>query len=472
MIKKLKKFFLPLICVVVFGLLLPLKPASAGILSWLGITGIATAVPSVVVSFAVFILGVLSSIFAGFAGWLLTFVLSPAFTSLSYTNPATNPVIDMGLKITQGFANIILVLILIYIGLATILRLAGYETKKMLVSFVIAALLVNFSPVICGLIVDAANIVMNYLAKPLIGPGGLSSLVTHIVSIWKIYSSGWNFDVLVSSAAQAALIFKLIAAAIFYFLLALGLLMYAGIFIIRYVAIWILVILSPIAFVCRILPPGSGLRKVWDMWWQQFIQWSIIGILAMFFLYLAVQLMVDAPILFKAGIGGDYGWFDMILPYVVPLAFLYLGFVVTQQTTAFGAKGIISLATKGGKAAASSARGRGWQWTEKGARTVKSEAGKIRQSYQIQKVAFGDTRTRALGTAIRGSWQTRIRPAITTPATYKAAGKGIFSAVKDAAMAGAKASFGIKKKGQILCNSCGGAVPAGSEFCLHCRVSI
>ncbi|PJC28963.1 hypothetical protein CO053_01860, partial [Candidatus Shapirobacteria bacterium CG_4_9_14_0_2_um_filter_40_11] len=289
MIKKLKKFFLPLICVVVFGLLLPLKPASAGILSWLGITGIATAVPSVVVSFAVFILGVLSSIFADFAGWLLTFVLSPAFTSLSYTNPATNPVIDMGLKITQGFANIILVLILIYIGLATILRLAGYETKKMLVSFVIAALLVNFSPVICGLIVDAANIVMNYLAKPLIGPGGLSSLVTHIVSIWKIYSSGWNFDVLVSSAAQAALIFKLIAAAIFYFLLALGLLMYAGIFIIRYVAIWILVILSPIAFVCRILPPGSGLRKVWDMWWQQFIQWSIIGILAMFFLYLTVQ---------------------------------------------------------------------------------------------------------------------------------------------------------------------------------------
>ena len=63
----------------------------------------------------------------------------------------------------------ILVLILIYIALATILRLAGYETKKLLVTFVIVALLVNFAPVICGLVVDASNIVMNYFVKDLSG---------------------------------------------------------------------------------------------------------------------------------------------------------------------------------------------------------------------------------------------------------------------------------------------------------------
>lgn len=336
------------IVLIFLGLFIPFKSAFAGILSI--ISGIGTSVPSLIIAFVIFICGALAAFFAGFAGMVLSFVISPDFTALSYTDPAGNPVIKMGLSITQGFANIILVLILIYIAIATILRLAGYETKKLLPKFIIVALLVNFTPIMCGLIVDATNIAMNHFAEPLKGPGGLNSLIIHIKSMWDIFASGFDFATLISTTAQLSQIFKLIAATIFYFFLGLILLWFAGVFAARYIAIWILVILSPIAFVCFILPKGAFPRRAWDIWWTQFIQWSIIGIIKMFFLYMGIHLMVDAPNLFKGDLGvAELGWFTLIFPYIPPLVFLYLGMVMSYQTTAFAAGSVITLTKKGVK---------------------------------------------------------------------------------------------------------------------------
>jgi len=129
--------------------------------------------------------------------------------------------------------------------------------------------------------------------------------------------------------------------------------LFAGIFIVRYVAIWALVILAPIAFVFWALSesPISQIKKMWDMWLNNFIQWSIIGIPIAFFLYLAISsfsLMTD---IFKQQIeapeigGSAPGYLNQIFPYFVVLVFLYLGFIIGLSTSAMGASAVIS-ATK------------------------------------------------------------------------------------------------------------------------------
>ena len=432
--------------------------------------GAVTFIPAVAIALIGWLSVSIISLFTAFAGVVLKWVISPSFVQLSYTKPGfrtgppffENPVIATGLSVTQGFVNMILVLILIYIALATILRLAGYETKKLIITFVIVALLVNFSPVICGLIVDASNIVMNYFVKDLSGGQQLVNSLTSIVDVAK---AGFDWKVF-KATTQISLLSYLFMLAWFNFFLMLALFLFAAIFLIRYIAIWILVILSPLAFACYILP---ATKKYWTLWWSQFLQWSFIGAIAGFFLYLGEQIAALSPSIFVPP-SGELG--SAILPYLVPLAFLYLGLMVGFSTSAYGAKIIVDGFKKGTRAATKTAAGRGWQWTKEGAGAARQEFGRMRQSYQIQRVAFGDTRTRALGTAIRGSWQTRIRPAITTPATYTAAGRGIWSAVRDTGKAFGKAAFKVPKKGQVLCGVCGGAAPAGAKFCPHCAATI
>lgn len=295
-------------------------------------------------------------------GKLLNWVLSPGFIKFSYTKPGPtapdNPIIETGLGVTQGFVNMLLVLILVYIAIATILRLAGYETKKLLVTFIVVALLVNFAPVICGLIVDASNIVMNFFIQDL-GTDAfgakMAKQVSDMMFDWK--NATWE------KSGQSVLQLYILNG--FLFILSFILLLFTLIFILRYLVIWILVILSPLAFACYILPIT---RKYWDLWWKQFINWSFIGVSCGFFLYLGLLFVTHVPAAIPAPTTGQGGLFDPILPYFVSVVFLGIGLVFGLQTSAMGAGSVINIAkTKGravvrgaGKGARLAGRGMGW----------------------------------------------------------------------------------------------------------------
>ena len=330
----------------IVNLLLGQKTATAHISDILGIdpadVGLRTAKAILGVLFLV--LAAISITFAALAAEFLLWVVSPFFIHLSYTNPAYNPIIQEGLKITQSFVNIILVLVLIFIALTTILRLAGYETKKLLITFIFVALLVNFSPVLSGLIVDATNIVMRFFLGP-----DIMQQFTHLsesfVEIWDLFKKVIT-EMFGDRAKQTQALFNLLFVAIFGLLAGIAFLIFSLLFLIRYVAIWILVILSPLAFACFILP---ATKPLWTLWWNQFLQWSIIGITGGFFLYLAAVLINQIIHFVKAPqFAHIHGGTEQFFMYLVPIVFLYIGIVLTLSTSAWGAQSAISLAKKGG----------------------------------------------------------------------------------------------------------------------------
>ena len=303
-----------------------------------------------------YVVAQIASFFADLAAATLRWILSPGFMNISYTNPNNNPIIKSGLGITQSFVNMILVLVLVYIAIATILRLAGYETRKILITFIIVALLVNFAPVICGLIVDASNIAMKFFTQNQTISEKTTGEIAYGTSFTARSKTVFNkmtttheglnplnkeqrADLLINTT-------QLFVMTIVYFLAGLIYLIFALVFAVRYMAIWVLVILSPIAFDFYILP---NTRKFFLMWWQQFIQWCFIGVTCGFFLYLAElfstlvdpksgdasKIALSIPDPSKLTLGAT------ILPLFIPVVFLGIGLIYGLQTSAIGASAII-----------------------------------------------------------------------------------------------------------------------------------
>ncbi len=367
--------FLSLVFVFFNLLFLPL-PASAGI--WETLKNLPLTIPSAAIAAIVWILGMLASLLLTFSNTVLMWVLSDSFTQLPYTKPGPlpdgNPIIEVGLSVTQGLVNMLLVLILVYIALATILRLAGHETKKLLVTFIVVALLVNFAPVICGLVVDASNIVMNFFIKG-IGQTGGSTLINRLSNVSKIFTAGF-LDSMGDFRLMAEKIMRLSLVTIANLLLAFAFLLFAFLFACRYIVIWILVILSPLAFACYILP---ATKKYFDMWWKQFINWSFIGVTCSFFLYLGMRL-ANLPL---GTFGTPTGIGTIVLPYMTPIVFLFIGLIFGLQTSAAGASSIISVAKRGGRA---SVKWTGGKIAQRGIRPVLE---KMRMKEAVGKISKG-----------------------------------------------------------------------------------
>ena len=357
MLKKLQKSFVAslftktsfvFIVFFSFGFLLLPQCASAIDLnpaSWLEkIFGLITYIPSLLftVSFEVMVL--LTGSLAAIAGEILNWVLSEGFSSVSYTNPAENPVISAGFNIVRDLTNMALVLILVFIAFSTILRISGHQTQKLLISLIAIALLINFAPVFCGLIVDASNIVMHFFTDRLTGMDNLMNIVKG--SGDRIVDQFTSLDI----TEQISVLMESSALIIFNCLLTFILLMFSFLFMARYVVIWILVILSPIAFISYILP---ATKKIWNNWWEQLIQWSIIGAIAGFFLYLGQVISLQIhDIIGAGGIGGESaGLFDAILPHMITIFFLIIGVIMSFQTSAMGASQIIAVSKKAGRTA-------------------------------------------------------------------------------------------------------------------------
>ncbi len=341
-----KKVFLCLGCLIfVFFLSLP-SPALA---FWETLKNAALFVPYLIITLC-FVLGILASqAFAWLTGIILDIVMSPSFISISYTQPASNQIIASGLSITQSFVNLILVLVLVYSALSIALRINETEAKKMLSRLIIVALLVNFAPILCGLVVDAANIVMYYFLKPI--EEGVSGVLTQIgPHADRVVQTVWGasadltkrFGVIMMAIAQISLNFAI----------GLAFLLFAALFLMRYVVIWVLTILSPLAFAFWVLPQTKNL---WKMWRDNFVQWSIIGIPAAFFLYLAMGSFSLMTAAFKAKIempgmeAPTIGFLNEVFPYFVVVIFLYLGFAIGLQTSAMGAGGVMKLSGGAGK---------------------------------------------------------------------------------------------------------------------------
>lgn len=272
-------------------------------------------------------------------------------------------IVQAGWAISQNIANLFFIIILVFIGLATILRLEKYQYKKILPSLIIVALLINFSGVLVGFITDIGNIFTNYFISRCSNFNGLLIGLGEIgTNAWEMITS-WDKDIVTQSLS---LISKCVVLILYYLIAIFITFTVMLLFFVRTLVLWVVAMLAPIAFAFYILP---ATRKYWSQWWEQLIQWSIIGIPISFFLFISNKLLVTGskdidtiattfttnntdPV---AAVIGEL--MSSMLSNFVVLFLLMIGLGISITMAPAGAKGIINFGKNAPKKLANSRLG-------------------------------------------------------------------------------------------------------------------
>ena len=86
--------------------------------------------------------------------------------------------------------------------------------------------------------------------------------------------------------------FKLLFIVAFNFIAGYILFLIGGLFLLRNIILWILVILAPLAFFMWALPLPQA-QEYFKKWWNQFISWCFVGVGGAFFVFLAQVLFTQ-----------------------------------------------------------------------------------------------------------------------------------------------------------------------------------
>jgi len=202
----------------------------------------------------------------------------------------TNPLLQTGFEVTLGLANLGFVLAIIVIAFATMLRIESYAMKQTLWKLVVAALLVNFSLPIAGLIIDFTNVLAYFFVNAGGGTGVFENFGTFTDNIVAAFSPQKLWDVKDSIGDSGTeLIFNLIITPIFITIFsaitAITMLIFGFMLLMRYIYLEILLILMPLVWLMWIFP---NLSHMWSKWWNQFLKWNFFLPAATFFIYLVL----------------------------------------------------------------------------------------------------------------------------------------------------------------------------------------
>jgi len=348
-----KRVILPLILCGVLFLLVPTHFTHAvwG-LNWIGKgLEVITSLPALLLAF---ILSICTWVAAGLLG-LSTLLLDWAINNpfpVSMTVPGAyplNPIIQIGWTLTRDLVNMFFILGLSYIGLATALNLNNFETKKAFKNLILVALLINFTPVICGVIVDAANIISNFFLRGVSFAELMKIFTSNQKQVLAEFKNPLQMGDKIPAILQSLMLIVFGLVTFFLFIL------YSILFIVRAPIIWILVILSPLAFFAWIF---DQTKKYFDQWWDIFIQWTMIVVPAGFFLYLGMHVLVKSKGLMKE-LPGDGGIdelegmakiFTSLGPIFIVILFLGIGLMMSLKINAAGSGAIVGASKKwGGK---------------------------------------------------------------------------------------------------------------------------
>ncbi len=243
-----------------------------------------------------FISSVISAMFGAVFGAIIYLEAQIIDYLLSPENfPMTDaPIVTIGWGITRDLANMFFILILLIISFATVLRIKSWAIQQLWWKVVVAALLINFSLVIAGFVIDFAQVLTVFFTKQALGGGGFTTITARMMSAMQIL----NFynpappEGIIAGATQFGA--SALAAFVGIILTLIGLLTVVFVFgaaaiflVVRMIWIWFLLISAPIVWMLWILPATSG---QFSKWWNDFVKWTFFAPIFAFMIFLSLSI--------------------------------------------------------------------------------------------------------------------------------------------------------------------------------------
>jgi len=283
MLKKIKnkKFAIAAFMLVVFVLLFIFLPASP---AFAAPTKLFTKAKDAGISILFFIIESAISL----VGSLLILLMKLLIMLSLYNDFINNPYVQKGWVMLRDLVNMFFILGLLLIAFGTVLKIEKYSYNKLLGRLLIMAILVNFSRTICGIIIDFFQVIMITFVKDFkdITEGNIMEWFG-AKELWKRKS---HSQPEANQAAEAVVnaLFGLVFITIGTIVVAI----FCVILAFRIVALWILIVVSPLAFFAWTFEPaGGGIASLAQQWQQHLWKYCIVGPVLAFFLWLSLISM-------------------------------------------------------------------------------------------------------------------------------------------------------------------------------------
>lgn len=314
----------------------------------------------------------LSSLFFISMAYILDSAISSTIDGGSVTSPYKISTISIAWTAVRDLSNMFFIFVLLFISIQTILGLAGGSAKRWLSHVIIAAILINFSLFLTGVVIDAGNVLaMGFWDKMKTTQAGKtgSSVSMQLLQGLKLQTIGDVKDASGKPIEQTqdkelyaylgGIIVTLVAGYVF--------LAGAVMMIIRTVTLMILMIASPFAFLGFALPKGGGFAQTWL---SKLIGNAFVAPAFLAMLYID-SLIINSTDLnkmtgadstkFGAAFGGDPSSLAIIYHYVLVIILILASLTVANQVSSGAGSTGSAWAKKiiGGGAAAGFA-GAGW----------------------------------------------------------------------------------------------------------------
>ncbi|HPS28528.1 MAG TPA: hypothetical protein PLX10_01695, partial [Candidatus Paceibacterota bacterium] len=185
---------------------------------------------------------------------------------------SNNPAVIQAFGASVSVVNIVFSVVLIMMAIGTILNLKNYRINDLITKFIVVALLINFTLVVAGSVLDLANYISLYFFNATlksVQSGDVASKWIEILTN-NVCLSGWASSV---GRMLSSIVINLLALiAITWALFSMcGSLLKRGLMLI------FLLILSPFAVICYLLPV-KGMGQWWDKWKKEFLKQAFYGV--------------------------------------------------------------------------------------------------------------------------------------------------------------------------------------------------
>ncbi|MFA5888725.1 MAG: hypothetical protein WC857_00625 [Candidatus Paceibacterota bacterium] len=285
----------------------------------------------------------------GIAGMFLNFVLKYTIIDMS-EHLKTLTGINIAWKVVRDLINIVFIFLLVYEGIKMIIGLSDIDKIRKFVSMIVlASLLVNFSLFFTKVLIDASNIVTINIYQSILGPDantkdyGLSDPVMKAIGLQGIWDRNGEANPASDQGVAGVLIFGigsisiLLVAAFVFFAVAI-------IFVVRYITLIVLLMLSPVAYMGMALP---FLKKYADDWWNSLNSQLLFPPIYMIMTWVVLTLMSSdgfipqksfKDLLLGGGAKPQPETMGIALNFAIIIGLLVFSLIIAKSTSTKGSK--------------------------------------------------------------------------------------------------------------------------------------
>ncbi|MFA6604001.1 MAG: hypothetical protein WCT10_04160 [Patescibacteria group bacterium] len=242
----------------------------------------------------VVIIGYASELIIWLLASVLLIVVGVLVNVAQYNSFVTSPAVGLGWSILRDVVNMFFIVVLLIMAFATILGMDNYSIKGgKLTRLLIMAIVINFSRTLCGIMIDFGQVVMlTFVSGFKDAAGGNFMEAMKITEMMQASDSSKSEG---ADASTTAIVVSMLLAVVMTAIATFVVIMMTITLIVRIVFLWLLVVLSPLAFFLKAVPGGAA-SGFYGKWWSKFTSNVIVGPFLAFFLWLSLAVVQQGDV--------------------------------------------------------------------------------------------------------------------------------------------------------------------------------